>query len=190
MAVIDDAAQLIRNRLDELDTEKEKLERALSELDSNVAPRRGRPPGRRKPGPKPGRRGAASSKAAGKPGRRKASAARIPKAEREQAILAFLKDNPSASAKEIGVGVETTANYVNNMLTGLRKQGRLVRKADGTQVEVKAGTSGSAAKSAAAKSASRKKPGRPKGSGKKTGRKKGSKKRGSKKAAAKSAAGK
>ena len=167
MAVIDDAAQLIRNRLDELDTEKEKLERALGELGSNVTPRRGRPPGRRKPRPKPGRPSPGASNVAGKPGRRKASAARVPRAEREQAILAFLKSNPSASAKEIGIGVETTDNYVNNMLTGLRKQGRLVRKADGTQVEVQAG---------APKSASRKKPGRPEGSGKKLGRRKAAKK--------------
>jgi len=95
------------------------------------------------------------------------SAARIPRAERERAILAFLKGHPSASAKEIAVDIETTYNYVNNMLTGLRKQGRLVRKADGTQVEVQAGASASAAaKPAAAKSSGRKKPGPKKSSGK------------------------
>jgi hypothetical protein len=166
VAVIDDAAQMIRTRLDELNLEKEKLERVLGELGSNAAPRRGRAPGRRKPGPKPGRRSAASSKAAGKPGRRRGSAARIPRAEREQAILVFLKSNPSASAKEIGVGVGTTANYVNNMLTGLRKQGRLVRKADGAQVEVKAAAVSSAATKPAAAKPARKKPGRKKSSGK------------------------
>lgn len=90
------------------------------------------------------------------------SAARIPRAERERAILAFLKAHPSASAKEIGAGVETTANYVNNMLTGLRKQGRLVRKADGTQVEIKG-----APAPAATKSTTRKKPGRKRAAGKK-----------------------
>lgn len=166
MAVIDDAAQMIRTRLDELNAEKEKLERVLGELGSIVSPRRGRPPARRKPGPKSGRRSAASSKTARKPGRRNASPQRISRAEREQAILAFLKSSPSASAKEIGVGVGATTNYANNMLSGLRKQGRLVRKADGTQVEVKARTaSAAAAKPAAAKSA-RRKPGRKKGSGK------------------------
>jgi DNA-binding MarR family transcriptional regulator len=167
VAAIDEAVQLIRTRLDELNFEKKRLERALGELGSSTAPRRGRPPGHRKPGPKPGRRRAAASKAAGKPGRRKAGAPRIPRAEREQAILAFLKAHPSASAKEIAAGVGTTANYVNNMLTGLRKQGRLVRKADRTQVEVQAEASSSAAaKPAAAKSSARKKPGRKKGSSK------------------------
>jgi hypothetical protein len=151
VAVIDDAAQLIRTRLDELNTEREKLERALGELGGNSAPRPGRPPGRRKPGPKPGRRGAASPKATGRPGRRKASAARVPKAMREQAILTFLEGKPLASAKEIGAAVGTTANYVNNMLSGLRKQGRLVRQADGALVEVKAGASSSAAVKPAAR---------------------------------------
>ncbi len=182
MAVIDEAARLIRTRLDELNSEKERLERALNELGSSAVPHRGRPPARRKSGPKPGRRGAAASpKAADKPSRREAGAVRIPKAEREQAILAFLKGHPSASAKEIGAGVGTTANYVNNMLTGLRKQGRLVRKADGTQVEVQVGASGpGVAKPLAAKSSVRKK----------AGRKKGSAKGRAKKAVAKPAAGK
>lgn len=160
MSVIDDAARMIRTRLGELDAEREKLERVLGELGSDLTPRRGRPPGSHKPGPKPGRRRAANSKP-DNPGRRKASALRIPRAEREQAILAFLKGHPSASAKEIGIGVGTTANYVNNILTGLRKQSRLIRKADGTQVEVQPGASSLVAtKPARAKSSARKKSGR------------------------------
>lgn len=167
MAVIDEAVQLIRTRLDELSSEKKRLERALSELGSGTALGREHGSGRRKPGPKPSRQKAASPKAADKPGRRKAGAARIPRAERERAILAVLKAHPSASAKEIAVDIKTTDNYVNNMLTRLRKQGRLVRKADGTQVEVQVGASGSAtAKPAAAKSSGRKKPGSKRSSGK------------------------
>jgi len=38
VAVIDDAAQMIRTRLDELNSEKEKLERVLGELGSDAAP--------------------------------------------------------------------------------------------------------------------------------------------------------
>ncbi len=189
MTVIEDAAKLIRTRLEDLAAERDKLERALTELGggSERSPglgkrRRGRPKG--------------TGKAAGRPrgsGRKQGRKPRgkIPKAEREQAILAFLKDQPSASAKEIGTGVGTTANYVNNMLTGLRKQGRLVREADGTQVEVKAGASSSAAVNpAAAKSETRKKgPGKKRGSGKRRSGKRRAKK-GAGKAAGKAVTGK
>jgi hypothetical protein len=170
VAVIDDAAQMIRARLDELDEETARLKRALVELDANSTARRSR-----------------------SPGSDRAKAARIPRAKREQAIIAFVKSHPSASAQEIGAGVGTTANYVNNILSGLRKEGRLVRKADGAQVELKAGSSRPpSAKSAtpkkpAAKSATRKKPGRIKRSGKSQAGKKKSSRRGPKSGAAKAA---
>jgi hypothetical protein len=188
VAAIDDVAQKLRTLLDGVNSESEKLKRALSGLGDASSARSGRPSGRRKPGPKPGPRGAFAK--AAKPSPRNASATRVPRAERERAILTFLKGSPKASAKEIAAAVGTTANYVNNMLTGLRKQGRLVRQPDGSQVEVKVAASGSARKSSAAKPTSRRKPGRPKGSGNKPGRKRGSKKRGAKKAAAKAETGK
>ena len=154
MAFIDEAAQLIKAQLDQLDAEERHLERVLGALHPDSVP--GRPGSRPMSAPS----GAESSKTAGKPGRTKVKAARIPRADREQAILTFLKGHPSATSKEIAAGVGTTANYVNNMLSGLRKQGRLVRKADRTQVEIPVGASDSSSKAAAAKSPGPKKPGR------------------------------
>lgn len=149
-SVLEDAANLIRTRLDELGGERDKLERALAELGGSSASsstpkrrgggpkgsgkRRGRPPGSgRKPGPKPASSPAAASaadraapRAAGK--RRRKAGKPTPKAEREATILAFIKDNPTARVKAIASGTGMKASYVNNLLSAMRKNKTLVRK--------------------------------------------------------------
>jgi hypothetical protein len=181
VTVIEDAAQLIRTRLNDLATERDKLERALSELGGGSVGSPG-PTKRRLGRPKGSGNAGGRPRGSGRKQERKSKGKQVPRSEREQAILAFLKDHPSASAKEIGTSVGTTANYINNIFTGLRKQGRLVRKADGTQVEVKAvASSPVVASPAAAKSGTRKRSsGKKRGSGKRRSSKRPAKKSASK----------
>jgi hypothetical protein len=149
--VLEDAANLIRTRLDELGVERDKLERALAELGGSSASsstpkrrggdpkgsgkRRGRPLGSgRKPGPKPASPPAAAPaadraaapRAADK--RRRKAGKRTPKAEREATILAFIKDNPTARVKAIASGTGMKASYVKNLLSAMRKNKTLVRR--------------------------------------------------------------
>ena len=143
--VIEEASKLIRARLQELDIEERKLQRAVADLEGgSVAPsaarkkRRGRPSGSgRKTAPQPDSPATPTSSPAPKATRkrRRKGGKRVPKSEREQAILAFIKDKPDAKIKEIAAAAGTNANYANNLLTGLRKRKAITRK-DGKLVVV------------------------------------------------------
>ncbi len=136
MAVVDDVAQLIHRRLDELSEERERLKRALSQLDSKESV-----PSR------PRRKRASSGKAAAKANASKGSGGRVSKAERESALLAYIKSHPRAGAKEIAGAIGTTDTNVYNLLAGLRRDGRLTRQGDRKLVEVKATSRSPKAKS-------------------------------------------
>jgi DNA-binding CsgD family transcriptional regulator len=108
MAGIDDAAALIRRRLDELEGERGKLEKALAALGG------GRNSGAAMPRPK-------------SPGRRKGArrAAKRSAPTRKQQVLAQAKANPTIRTGEIAKALGISPTQVSNLLTRLKKDGAL-----------------------------------------------------------------
>jgi len=109
---VDDAAALIRQRIQELDAERSQLERALSSLTNGREGRRG-----------PGRpRGAATGKARGRRrGRRRNTRA-------DQAVK-LIQENPGIGASDIAKQMRIKPNYLYRVLGDLQKDGRV--KKDG-----------------------------------------------------------
>ncbi|MFL5895505.1 MAG: hypothetical protein ACJ76Z_10385 [Thermoleophilaceae bacterium] len=111
---IDRVKQNIRERLDELESERDQLLGALKALNgggSSPVRRRGRPPG--------------------STARKAASRRRAPRGQRRQQVLDALKDNelgPSAIAREIG-GVNPT--QISGLLRQLATEGVVARTAGG-----------------------------------------------------------
>lgn len=117
---IDRVKQSIRERLEELDAERDQLLRALEALagpgGSSVGGRRGRPPGSGT-----GRTGGATKRAAGK---------RAPRGQRRQQVIDVLQGGelgPSAIAREIGVN----PTQVSGLLRQLATAGVVTRTAEG-----------------------------------------------------------
>lgn len=129
MTVLDDAAALIQTRLQELEAERRKLERALTELGGTTVPRpvRSKPPKRRR---KPAKAtlvatAARPSSKAKKAARRKAAKRSDP--TRKQQVLAQIKADPSIRPGEIAKALGIRSSQVSNLLTALRKSGTLKR---------------------------------------------------------------
>jgi DNA invertase Pin-like site-specific DNA recombinase len=115
--VLDEARDLVKKRLAELDDERKRLERALAELGGKVTGRPGRP-GR--PGRRPGRpRG--SGKKAGAPRRRR-------KGTRADQAVALVEGSPGISASEIAKTMKIKPNYLYRVLGDLEKEGRVTKK--------------------------------------------------------------
>jgi len=120
--VLDEALDLVKKRLAELDEERKRLERALTELGGNVTARRpGRPKGsgRRGPGRPPK---AASGGAAAPRKRRRRSGTRA-----DQAV-ALVEGNPGISASAIAKQMKIKPNYLYRVLGELEKEGRVTKK--------------------------------------------------------------
>jgi len=119
--VLDEALDLVRKRLAELDDERKRLERALSELGGKVT-RRG--PGRpRGSGRGPGRPPkAASTGAAPRKRRRRRGGTRA-----DQAV-ALVEKNPGISASEIAKTMKIKPNYLYRVLGELEKEGRVKKQ--------------------------------------------------------------
>lgn len=120
--VLDEALDLVKKRLAELDEERKRLERALTELGGNVTARRpGRPKGsgRRGPGRPPK---AASGTAAAPRKRRRRSGTRA-----DQAV-SLVEKNPGISASEIAKQMKIKPNYLYRVLGELEKEGRVTKK--------------------------------------------------------------
>lgn len=118
---IDRVKQQIRERLDELETERDQLLKALEALSgtpaASVGGRRGRPPGSGA-----GRSGGASKRAAGK---------RAPRGQRRQQVIDVLQGRelgPSAIAQEIG---DVNPTQISGLLRQLASEGVVARTADG-----------------------------------------------------------
>ena len=109
---VDEAANLIRERIRELDSERGQLERALASLTSGREGKRG-------PGRPRGRRPAGAD--SGKRRRRRRGGTRA-----DQAVK-LVKENPGISASEIAQRMKIKPNYLYRVLSGLEKDGR-VRK--------------------------------------------------------------
>lgn len=113
-AVIDEAREMIRRRLDELNEERRQLEQALSHLGGKVTSRGpGRPRGSK-----------AKTAAKGAPGRR----GRRGGGRADQAV-ALVEKSPGVGASEIAKKLKIKPNYLYRVLGDLEKEGRV--KKDG-----------------------------------------------------------
>jgi sugar-specific transcriptional regulator TrmB len=110
--VLDEARDLVKRRLAELDDERKRLERALAELGGRVTGRPGRRPGRP--------RGAAPKAAPGRRRRRKGTRA-------DQAV-ALVEKSPGISASEIAKTMKIKPNYLYRVLGDLEKEGRVKKE--------------------------------------------------------------
>lgn len=117
--VLDEALDLVKKRLAELDEERKRLERALSELGGTVTRRPGRPRGS---GRGPGRPPKAASAAGAPRKRRRRSGTRA-----DQAV-ALVEKNPGISASEIAKQMKIKPNYLYRVLGELEKEGRVTKK--------------------------------------------------------------
>ncbi len=108
--VLEQARSLIEERLKELDDERKRLERALSDL-------RGK---RRGPGRPPG--SATKAKAGGTRRRRRRGGTRADQA------LKHLQENPGLRASEIAAKLKIKPNYVYRVMAELEKDGKVEKK--------------------------------------------------------------
>jgi len=112
-SIFDEAVDLVKKRLDELDEERKRLERALAELGGKVTSRSGRRPGRpRGSGPK----GSAPKRRR----RRKGT-------HGDQAVK-LVEKSPGISASEIAKSMKTKPNYLYRVLGDLEKEKRVTKK--------------------------------------------------------------
>jgi transposase-like protein len=117
--VLDEALDLVKKRLAELDEERKRLERALAELGGTIA--RGRPGRPRGSGRGPGRPRKATT--AGAPRRRR----RRGGTRADQAVK-LVEQNPGISASDIAKQMKIKPNYLYRVLGELEKEGRVSKK--------------------------------------------------------------
>ncbi|HUC07579.1 MAG TPA: winged helix-turn-helix transcriptional regulator [Solirubrobacterales bacterium] len=124
--VLDEALDLVKKRLAELDEERKRLERALAELGGTVTRRPGRPPGS---GRGPGRPRKNAATAAAKPAAapRKRRRRRRGGTRADQAV-ALVEQNPGISASEIAKQMKIKPNYLYRVLGEMEKEGRVIKK--------------------------------------------------------------
>lgn len=123
--VLDEALDLVKKRLAELDEERKRLERALAELGGNITQRRpGRPRGSgRGPGrPPKAASGTTTATAAPRKRRRRRGGTRA-----DQAV-ALVEKKPGISASEIAKTMKIKPNYLYRVLGDLEKEGRVTKK--------------------------------------------------------------
>lgn len=114
--VLDEARDMVKRRIAELDDERKRLERALAELGGKVTGR-GRKKRRR-----PGRPRGTRAKKAAAPRRRRRTGTRA-----DQAV-ALVEKNPGITASEIAKKMKIKPNYLYRVLGDLEKQGRVKKK--------------------------------------------------------------
>lgn len=112
--VLDEARDLVKKRLAELEDERKRLERALAELGGKTTGRTGRGPGRP--------RGSGTKAAAGPKKRRRRKGTRA-----DQAV-ALVEGNPGISASDIAKQMKIKPNYLYRVLGDLEKEGRVSKK--------------------------------------------------------------
>lgn len=117
--VLDEALDLVKKRLHELDDERKRLERALSELGGTITRRPGRPRGS---GRGPGRPPKAATGTAPRKRRRRRGGTRA-----DQAV-ALVEKSPGISASEIANSMKIKPNYLYRVLGELEKEGRVKKQ--------------------------------------------------------------
>lgn len=113
---LDEARDLVKRRLAELDDERRRLERALTELGGKVV---GRRPGRPK-----GSTSKASKASAPKATRRR----RRRGGTRADQAVALIKKNPGITASQIAKSMKIKPNYLYRVLSDLEKQKKVKKK--------------------------------------------------------------
>ena len=108
--VVDQAANLLKARIRELEGELSKLQRALSSLTDGRQGRRG--PGR------PRGSGGATSRTATRPRRRR-------RGTRADQAVRLIKANPGITAAEVAKKMRIKPNYLYRVLGDLQKEGRV-----------------------------------------------------------------
>ena len=112
--VLDEARDLVKSRLAELDDERRRLERALAERGEKAVGRTGRRPGRP--------RGAGRKAAGGGKKRRRRSGTRA-----DQAVK-LVEGSPGITASEIAKSMKIKPNYLYRVLGDLEKEKRVKKK--------------------------------------------------------------
>jgi transposase-like protein len=121
--VLDEALDLVKKRLAELDEERKRLERALAELGGTVTRRPGRPRGSgRGPGRPP--KAASNTATTTKPRKRR----RRRSGTRADQAVALVQQNPGISASEIAKSMKIKPNYLYRVLGELEKEGRVTKR--------------------------------------------------------------
>jgi sugar-specific transcriptional regulator TrmB len=112
--VLDQARSLIEDRIKELDSERNRLERTLADITGGRV-------GRRRPGrPK----GSTTRRATGRRrGRRRST--------RSDQAVKHVKANPGITASEIAKKMRIQPNYVYRVMGDLQKQGKVRKKGKG-----------------------------------------------------------
>lgn len=113
--VLDEARDLVKKRLAELDEERKRLERALAELGGKVTGRTGRRPGRPP--------GSGKKKAGGRPKKRRRRSG-----TRADQAVALVQGKPGISASDIAKQMKIKPNYLYRVLGDLEKEGRVSKK--------------------------------------------------------------
>ncbi len=111
--VLDEARDLVKKRLAELDDERKRLERALAELGGKVTARASRGPGRP--------RGSGAKGGAPKKRRRR-------KGTRADQAVSLVEGSPGISASDIAKQMKIKPNYLYRVLGDLEKEGRVKKK--------------------------------------------------------------
>jgi DNA invertase Pin-like site-specific DNA recombinase len=110
--VLDEARDLVKKRLAELDDERKRLERALAELGGKVTGRRG-----------PGRPRGSGSKKGGAPRKR-----RRRKGTRADQAVKLVEGSPGISASDVAKQMKIKPNYLYRVLGDLEKEGRVKKR--------------------------------------------------------------
>ena len=113
--VLDEARDLVKKRLAELDDERKRLERALVELGGKVTGRAG--------GRGPGRPPGSATKSTGPKKRRK----RRSGTRADQAVK-LVEGSPGISASDIAKQMKIKPNYLYRVLGDMEKEGRVKKK--------------------------------------------------------------
>jgi len=124
--VLDEALDLVKKRLAELDEERTRLERALTELGGTVTRRPGRPPGSGRGPGRPRKNAAATPAAATSTAPRKRRRRRG--GTRADQAVSLVEQNPGISASEIAKTMKIKPNYLYRVLGEMEKEGRVTKK--------------------------------------------------------------
>jgi hypothetical protein len=125
--VLDEALDLVKKRLAELDDERKRLERALAELGGTVTRRPGRPPGSGRGPGRPRKNAATASNTGATAAPRKRRRRRRGGTRADQAV-ALVEQNPGISASEIAKSMKIKPNYLYRVLGEMEKEGRVTKK--------------------------------------------------------------